>query len=251
MPAHSRPSITDDAWAESALVRDPAVWQQARLPLVELFETVEGEGTRAGFPTVFVRLFGCPLRCTWCDTPYSYPPDKPQRVLSVAEIREEVGRFPWRHVCVTGGEPLMYAEKSAMLLAALASLPHVVDVHVETSGAVAIAPFLAAVPSEKVRYIVDYKLPASGEEAAMVTDNLRRLRPQDELKFVIADEDDFRRAVEVLNTYRPRGQVLFSPVWDTMPPRRLVELILAHGLAEVKLNLQLHKVIWDPQARGV
>lgn len=251
MPSHGQPSFDGEGWAESARVRDPEAWRRARLPLVELFETVEGEGTRAGVPTVFVRVFGCPLRCTWCDTPYSYPPDKPQRVLTVAEIREAVGRFPWRHVCVTGGEPLMYAEKSAMLLAALADLPHVVDVHVETSGAVPLSPFLAAVPSEKVRYIVDYKLPASGEEAAMVVDNLRRLRPQDELKFVIADEDDFRRAVEVLNTHRPRGQVLFSPVWDTMPPRRLVELILAHGLAEVKLNLQLHKVIWDPQARGV
>lgn len=222
-----------------------------KIPMVEIFETVEGEGTRAGFPTVFVRLFGCNLRCTWCDTAYSYPPAAAETVLTIEEIVEQVSHYRATHLCLTGGEPLLYGSHSLMLLQALASVERLTDIHVETNGAVDVAPFLAAVTSPKVRYIVDYKLPGSGEAERMLTDNLKLLRPQDELKFVVASEEDFQEAVRVLTAYPTRALPLFSPVWETMPPARLVELMLEQGLSQAKLSLQLHKIIWDPAQRGV
>jgi 7-carboxy-7-deazaguanine synthase len=222
-----------------------------RLPMVEIFETVEGEGTRAGFPTVFVRLFGCNLRCTWCDTKYSYPPEEADSVMSIGEIVDEVNNYRSRHICLTGGEPLLYGEKSLALIHALLELEHVVDLHVETNGAIDLTMFLEGVASPKVRYIMDFKLPDSGEMDKMIVANLSKLRQQDELKFVIGSDEDFRIAVEVLERYPTKALPMFSPVWETMPPRKLVELMLEHGLSHVKLNMQLHKIIWDPAMRGV
>lgn len=222
-----------------------------QIPMVEMFETVEGEGTCAGFPTVFVRLFGCNLRCVWCDTAYSYPPEKADRIMTIGEIVEAVKGYRSTHLCLTGGEPLLYGDHSAALLQALASIDRLTDVHVETNGAIDLMPILQKVASSKVRYIMDYKLPDSGEFERMIPGNLALLRPQDELKFVIAGERDFETAVGILEQYATQAQPLFSPVWETMPPARLVELMLARGLAQVKLSLQLHKIIWDPSVRGV
>jgi 7-carboxy-7-deazaguanine synthase len=227
---------------------DPA---DIRIPIVEIFETVEGEGTRAGFPTVFVRLFGCNLRCVWCDTKYSYPPARAERVMSIEEIVGEVRKYRSRNICLTGGEPLMYGERSMALIEALCGIEGLVDLHVETNGAIDLAPFLARIDSPLVRYIMDYKLPDSGETERMITANIGRLRPQDELKFVIGSESDFHEALRVLKDYPTAALPLFSPVWETMPPAKLVALMLEHGLSHVKLNMQLHKLIWDPAARGV
>ncbi|WP_304458723.1 7-carboxy-7-deazaguanine synthase QueE [Alicyclobacillus sendaiensis] len=229
---------------------------QISLPMVEIFETVEGEGTRAGFPTTFVRVFHCNLRCTWCDTPYSYAPERPAFHATIREIAERVRGFGWPSVCLTGGEPLIHRHKSQLLIEAIADIPAVRDVHIETNGAIDVRPFVrfrdaSARLCEVVRFIVDYKLPASGEERHMVAEHLTALSERDEVKFVIADERDFARALEVMATHPTRATVLMSPVWETMPPRDLVALILKHRLRDVKLNLQLHKVIWDPNARGV
>ena len=222
-----------------------------RIPMVEIFETVEGEGTRAGFPTIFVRLFGCNLRCTWCDTTYSYPPAEAENVMTIAEIISKVQTFRSRHICLTGGEPLLYGDKSLALIEALAELEQVDDLHIETNGAIDLAPFVAGVTSPKVRYVMDFKLPDSGEMDQMIYSNFELLREQDELKFVIGSDIDFRTAVEVLAKYPTKALPMFSPVWETMPPRKLVDLMLAEGLSKVKLNMQLHKIIWDPAMRGV
>jgi 7-carboxy-7-deazaguanine synthase len=221
------------------------------IPLVEIFETVEGEGTKAGFPTTFVRLYGCNLRCTWCDTKYSYAPYKAEMVLTINEIVERVKSYGARHICLTGGEPLLYGFKSMALAKALADLPSIEDVHVETNGAIDLVPFMSHITSPKVRYIMDFKLPESEETDQMITANLGHLRPQDELKFVIGSESDFQTAKEILEQYPTKALPLFSPVWETMPPAKLVEILLKHGLSHVKLNLQLHKIIWDPNRRGV
>ncbi len=235
------------AWSD--LHMDP---ENTTLPLVEIFETVEGEGTAAGYPTIFVRLFGCPLRCAWCDTPYSYAPSLPEFSLSIQEICKKIDEdYSASRICLTGGEPLMYQGKSLLLLNQLAQLSRIVDIHVETSGAVALDPFLQGVHSDKVRYIMDFKLPGSGETERMQLSNLELLRPQDELKFVIASDEDFSTAIDVLRNYSIRCIPLFSPVWDKMAPHTLVKKMLAHKLSDVKLSLQIHKVIWDPSKRGV
>lgn len=222
-----------------------------RIPMVEIFETVEGEGTRAGFPTVFVRLFGCNLRCSWCDTKYSYPPSEAEFTMTISEIVAAVSRYRSRHICLTGGEPLLYGETSAELLRELASLEQFADIHVETNGAIDLAPFIAGINSPKVRYICDWKLPDSGESEKMIAGNLVLLRDCDELKFVIGSDSDFEEAVRVLEMFPTKALPLFSPVWETMPPRKLVELMLDRGLSHVKLNMQMHKIIWDPAMRGV
>jgi 7-carboxy-7-deazaguanine synthase len=223
----------------------------SKLPMVEIFETVEGEGTRAGFPTVFVRLFGCNLRCVWCDTKYSYPPEEAEMVMSIGEIVNEVRRYRSTHICLTGGEPLLYGDKSAALIEALLEIERLDDLHIETNGAIDLTLFMDRIHSPKVRYIMDYKLPDSGESDKMVISNLGMLRKQDELKFVIGSNRDFEEAVRILQEYPTQALPLFSPVWETMPPVKLVQLMLEHGLAGVKLNMQLHKLIWDPAARGV
>lgn len=225
--------------------------EHIKIPMVEIFETIEGEGTRAGYPTIFVRLFGCNLRCSWCDTPYSYPPEKAGQVLTIGKIVEQVESYGATHLCLTGGEPLLYGDHSLALLSALDSLDQLEDIHVETNGAIDLAPFLEGIVSEKVRYIMDFKLTGSGERERMLPTNLALLREQDELKFVVAGEADFMEACQVLERYPTSALPLFSPVWETMPPRRLAELLLERKLPRARLNLQLHKIIWDPQMRGV
>jgi 7-carboxy-7-deazaguanine synthase len=229
--------------------------EDPKLPMVEVFQTVEGEGTRAGFPTTFVRVFNCNLRCTWCDTPYSYAPAKPEYVAKVSEIVAEVKRFPNKAICLTGGEPLMHGRKSLLLLQALAEIEWVEDIHIETNGAIYLGPFHEwreeSELGRKVRFILDYKLPASGENDKMIEENFAFLRETDEIKFVIADDRDFEVAVDVLKHKVQKGIPLFSPVWETMPPARLVERMLEQKLTDVKLSLQLHKIIWDPDKRGV
>lgn len=222
-----------------------------RIPMVEIFETVEGEGSRAGFPTVFVRLFGCNLRCSWCDTKYSYAPAKPEKTMSIEEIVKEVRKYSSTHLCLTGGEPLLYGQHSLELIKSLAEMEHLVDIHIETNGAIDLVMFMAGCSSAKVRYIMDFKLPASGEMDKMLFSNFALLRKQDEIKFVIGSDEDFTTAVRVLEQHMTVALPLFSPVWETMPPVKLVGLMLKAGLSQVKLNMQLHKIIWDPATRGV
>lgn len=229
--------------------------KHVRLPMVEVFETVEGEGMRAGFPTVFVRVFHCNLRCSWCDTPYSYAPAKPVYYATIEEIVEQVNQFSSRAICLTGGEPLMHQERSLHLIQALANIETIDDIHIETNGAICLVPFEQLRREnlrvgKKVRFILDYKLPGSGENQKMIVENFTYLRDADEVKFVIADEEDFIFASEILPHIK-KGIPLFSPVWETMSPQKLVSLILEYQLTQVKLNLQLHKMIWDPSTRGV
>ncbi|PMB05719.1 radical SAM protein [Fischerella thermalis CCMEE 5273] len=234
---------------------DPKTYLDWELPMVEIFETVEGEGTAAGFPTVFVRTFHCNLRCRWCDTPYSFAPAKPVFTASLREIRDRVCSYASRRICLTGGEPLLHREKSLALMESLAALPDVEDVHVETNGAIDLMPFQRwreeTAVGKKVRFILDWKLPASGESHRMRVENVSLLEERDEWKFVLANRDDFDQAVKLISRHPHRGQTLLSPVFGELQPRRLVEWILAHPLPQVKLSLQWHKVIWDPEERGV
>jgi 7-carboxy-7-deazaguanine synthase len=130
------------------------------------------------------------------------------------------------------------------------------DLHIETNGAIDLKPFAELrnkdlVLKKKVRFIMDYKLPDSGETERMVLSNFDVLSGQDEIKFVIGSDHDFEESLKVIKRYYKRGTILMSPVWDSMPPYQLVDKVLSHGLAHVKVNIQLHKVIWAPDQRGV
>lgn len=227
-----------------------------KLPMVEIFETVEGEGLRAGFPTTFVRVFNCNLRCTWCDTTYSYAPSKAEFYATIDEIIQRVEQLGNVNVCLTGGEPLMHGEKSLKLIEELANLTFIEDVHIETNGAISLEPFVALRKRNedargKVRFIMDYKLPASGELDKMIEDNFDLLDGQDEIKFVIQDRNDYEFARKTYKNLHRKGTGLFSPVWGKLAPDTLVNWILADKLTKVKVNLQTHKYIWDPDLRGV
>ncbi|HRC61035.1 7-carboxy-7-deazaguanine synthase [Candidatus Propionivibrio aalborgensis] len=204
------------------------------LKVSEIFFSVQGESSRAGLPTVFVRLTGCPLRCVWCDTEYAFTGGQS---MTLNRILEEVGTFKTRLVCVTGGEPL--AQKNCLLLLT-ALCDSAYEVSLETSGAIDIA-----IVDPRVSRVVDLKAPGSGESGKNRWQNLELLTPHDELKFVIKDRTDYEwaRNTIVENRLDTVCPVLFSPVQGAIEPRMLAEWILADRLP-VRFQLQLHKLLW-------
>lgn len=204
------------------------------LRVSEIFYSIQGESSRIGLPTVFVRLTGCPLRCLWCDTSYAFTGGEP---LGFDVILERVARFGCTTVCVTGGEPL--AQKNCLaLLTRLCDTGYAVSL--ETSGALAIDGI-----DPRVARIVDVKAPGSGEAEKNRWENLALLRPNDELKFVLASRQDYDWAIAACHQRRlfDRCPVLFSPVAGALDPAELAQWILADRLP-VRFQVQLHKVLW-------
>lgn len=229
--------------------------------ITEVFKSIQGEGTRAGLPCIFVRLTGCNLRCTWCDTAYAFHGGKKMELDEVlARVDELAGRAAGAHgsqtsvplVELTGGEPLLqediYPLAEGLLIAGY-------TVMIETSG----ERFIGRLPQEVIK-IVDVKCPDSGEADTFDMSNLEALSENDEVKFVISTRRDYEFAREFTAKHELAGrvrQVLFSPVfedpqktWPGLEPRLLVEWMLADGLP-VRLALQLHKFVWNPATRGV
>jgi 7-carboxy-7-deazaguanine synthase len=213
------------------------VTQVPSLRVSEIFHSLQGESTRAGLPTVFIRLTGCPLRCTWCDTTYAFAGGE---ALTVPAILARVASFDCPTVCVTGGEPLAQAGCQP-LLTALCDAGY--SVSLETSGALDITTV-----DPRVSRIVDIKAPDSGESARNRWENLDDLRPSDEIKFVLASRADFDWAKSALAGRRlaEKCTILFSPVWDTLPPTQLAGWILADHLP-VRFQLQMHKTLWGSE----
>jgi len=229
--------------------------------ITEIFKSVQGEGTRAGLPCIFVRLTGCNLRCTWCDTAYAFHGG---RKVSVEEVIARVDELAGRGenisgvrpvvplVELTGGEPLLQDEIYPLAEKLVAAS---YTVMIETSG----ERFIGRLPREVIR-IVDVKCPDSGEPDTFEMRNLNELSENDEVKFVLATRRDYEFARDFTAQHRLAErvkQVLFSPVfedpqgkWPGLEPRTLVEWVLADGLP-VRLGLQLHKFIWDPATKGV
>lgn len=207
----------------------------------EIFHSIQGESTHAGRPCVFVRLTGCHLRCVWCDTAYAFHEGAP---MSVDAIVEQVDRFGCSLVEVTGGEPLLQPG-SIDLMRALLARGH--EVLLETSGSLPIG----AVP-EGVRRIVDVKCPGSGESGRNLWSNLDELRDGDEIKFVVADRADYDWAREVVRDrgLDDRAPVLFSAVRETLAPGDLARWVLEDRLP-VRVQVQMHKVLWPDALRGV
>ncbi|HEU4589654.1 MAG TPA: 7-carboxy-7-deazaguanine synthase QueE [Steroidobacteraceae bacterium] len=203
-----------------------------RLKITEIFYSLQGEADTVGYPTVFVRLTGCPLRCQYCDTAYAFHGGE---WMSLEGILERVAEFAPRHVCVTGGEPL--AQKNCLpLLAGLCDANY--RVSLETSGAMP----LASIDPRVIR-VVDVKTPGSREASRNRYDDLALLRPEEQIKFVICDRADYEWSRDKLAELEPRCAVLFSPSAGQLPARELADWILADRLP-VRFQLQLHKVLW-------
>jgi 7-carboxy-7-deazaguanine synthase len=210
----------------------PEEGEALRLKITEIFYSLQGEADTVGFPTVFVRLTGCPLRCQFCDTAYAFHGGQWH---TVDEVLAKVAAFSPGYVCVTGGEPL--AQKNCLpLLTRLCDASY--RVSLETSGAMP----LAEVDARVVR-IVDVKTPGSGEERRNRYEDLELLRAEEQIKFVICDRADYEWSRDKLATLPKRSQVLFSPSAEQLPARQLADWILADRLP-VRFQLQLHKVLW-------
>ena len=213
----------------------------ALLSVNEIFFSIQGEGTRAGRPCVFVRLTGCPLRCVWCDTVYAFHDGVPHEEEGLlAELRD----YPVRLLCLTGGEPLAQPLAFDLVREALDAGWEVV---VETSGHVDIGPL-----DGRAAAILDVKTPGSGETHRMHWPNLDRLSAKDEAKFVIDGRADYEWSRGLVRERRlaERTTVLFSPVHGALDPGRLGRWILDDGLP-VRLQVQLHKLLWPAAVRGV
>ena len=213
------------------------------LRVTEIFRSIQGESTHAGRPCTFVRLTGCPMRCVWCDSEYTFTGGEQ---LSLDDVLTQVRAFGCQLVEVTGGDPL--AQKEAYTL-----IQRLCDegfeVLIETGGF-----FSTEAVDERAAIILDVKCPASGEEARNHWPNLDRLRAdRDEVKFVIVNRSDWEYAVAVIGRYeleRRAKAVLISPAWNEIDLQELAEWIAASGL-QVRMQLQLHKYIWGPEVRGV
>jgi len=205
-----------------------------KLRITEIFYSLQGETSRIGLPTVFVRLTGCPLRCTYCDTAYAFTGGQN---MSVQEILAQVAQYAPKYVTVTGGEPL--SQKNCLsLMTELCDAGYAVSL--ETGGSIDIGSV-----DRRVMRVVDIKTPASGEAEKNKWSNLSLLTRQDEIKFVLCDENDYRWAIDALRQYKlsEKCEVLFSPAHGLLDPAVLAEWILRDRLP-VRMQLQLHKLLW-------
>jgi len=214
-----------------------ALPDDSRLRITEIFYSIQGESRPAGFPTVFVRLTGCPLRCTYCDTAYAFHGGD---WLSIKDILAEVQTYGASYVCVTGGEPLAQPNCRALLQELCASG---YDVSLETSGALDIADI-----DPRVTVVLDIKTPASGENQRNDLANIELLKAQDQVKFVICDRADYEWATAFDRAYKLTNKctVLFSPAQGDLEARELAEWILEDRL-QVRFQVQLHKYLWGEE----
>jgi 7-carboxy-7-deazaguanine synthase len=209
------------------------------LRINEIFYSIQGESSRIGRPTVFVRLTGCPMRCTYCDTAYAFHDGQQQEI---DEIIQEIQKFDTDYVTVTGGEPL--AQKNCIeLMNQLCALGY--QVSLETGGGLDIKDV-----NSQVKIILDVKTPKSNEDKNNFWPNLANIKTTDEIKFVIQDYDDFSWSIDIIKQYQlNQRQILFSPVYKVLASEQLAEWILKHQL-NVRLQLQLHKILWG-EKQGV
>jgi len=211
--------------------------EKMSLRITEIFFSIQGETSKIGLPTVFIRLTGCPLRCQYCDTSYAFYGGE---VIPFEDIIHRVTNFNCKDVCVTGGEPLAQAN-SKKLLKDLAD--HDFRVSLETGGSISLEGI-----DERVKIIMDIKAPDSGESTKNRWENLELLKQSDELKIVICSREDYQWSKEIIEQYKisEKCQILFSPCSESIDPRDLAEWILTDQLP-IRFQMQIHKILWDNQ----
>ena len=215
--------------------------------LAEHFISINGEGQCAGELALFLRFAGCNLRCDWCDTAWACGKDAPHENVTlrlIEQIAADAAAQGVRNVTLTGGEPLLqkHIADSIRMLADMG-----LRTEIETNGAVPLEPFLHCGGV----FTMDYKLPSSKMEQHMHTENFALLQAHDTVKFVCGSREDVRRAKEIAEQFRPQCPLYLSPVFGRIDPAEIVEIMKAERMGNFRLQLQLHKFIWDPQARGV
>lgn len=221
-----------------------------RLRVLEIFTSVEGEGIRVGEPVTFVRLFGCNMRCDYCDTSYSYCPSEKVVSMTVREIIAAVDVGGPKSVTLTGGEPLIHPHVDKLIKELCAKGYRV---NVETNGSVDSKQF-RKFHIDNLFFTMDWKSISSGVERTMRThnpDHFKNLRKTDVIKFVVgtkADLDDMKQMIEMI---RPVAKLYVSPIFGMIEPAEIADYILANKLYDVRLQVQLHKIVWPPEMRGV
>lgn len=224
--------------------------QMTSLNVVEIFDSIEGEGIRTGMPVTFIRLAGCNLRCSYCDTHYAQK-ETDGELMTIDNIVDMVN---YKAVTLTGGEPLLHKEGVIELITKLNSTGHYVNI--ETNGSIDIMPFIFAQRAGRGFFTVDYKCPSSGMESQMLDTNFGVMDENDVLKFVVSDTVDIS-AIRNFLTHHPnfKGMIFISPCFNTMPLWQLVDevklLKKMYPRFDIRFQVQLHKIVWSPEERGV
>lgn len=212
------------------------------MKVVEIFKSIDGEGKRAGLPTTFIRLYGCNLNCSYCDTRYGCEGNN-YKSYTIDKIMDIVHNLNCKSVTITGGEPLIHSDIYTLIISLL---NEGYWVNIETNGSVPVKHF----ECDNLFYTVDYKCISSGMNSRMKC-NFSDLTEVDVIKFVVGSTEDMQDAVKFIKSNDLKSQIYFSPVFGQIEPKDIVKFILDNELNDCKIQLQLHKIIWEPQKRGV
>lgn len=232
------------------------------MKVVEIFKSIEGEGVRAGRPCTFIRLYGCNLHCSYCDSRYACEKDQfcvgqPYKEMSINEIMEQVHKNICGLVTITGGEPTIH-EDFHQLMSTLIFNGY--QVNVETNGSTDLRDYIYSITNIERTvssegdsfFTMDIKCPSSGEEDKMNLENLKYLRKNDVIKFVVGNEKDLKFVKDILSVYLSiKAQIFISPVFGEIDNVDIVNWILDNKMNKVRFQVQLHKIVWDPEMRGV
>lgn len=216
----------------------------------EIFTSIDGEGIRTGYPVTFIRLHGCNLRCSYCDSMYAVE-GRDYTEMSVFEIVEECKKFSTRKVTLTGGEPLIHQNVRHLILMLI---DEGFEVNIETNGAVLLKDKLSDLNVEQNKKLIitmDWKSASSGESDKMIYDNLEYLAEQDVLKFVVGNHDDLEQMKQLIVGHNPKCNIFVSPIFGKIEAKDIVDYIITNHLDNVRIQLQLHKFIWESNMRGV
>lgn len=221
----------------------------AEYKVVEKFVSINGEGTRAGELAVFIRMKGCNLDCRYCDTKWANQENASYEIMTEEDIRNYIRDTGVKNVTLTGGEPLFRKDMDILIDYLMQDKDRVVEI--ETNGSVNIKEYASM--KNRASFTMDYKLGASGMEEKMCLENFAYLDKRDTVKFVVGSQEDLKRAAEIIEKYALTGKVsvYFSPVFGAIEPEEIVDFMVQNRFNDVRMQLQMHKFIWDPEKRGV